>query len=143
MDIVTPEKRSAMMRAVSQKNTAPEMLLRKALHARGYRYRLHGTSLPGRPDIVFPGSRVAIFVHGCFWHGHECRAGRRPDTRREYWLPKIEENIRRDARKAQELRDLGWRTLIVWECELRRLDQAVLAVEEFVGRSPSQSVSSS
>ena len=132
MDSVSPEKRSAMMRAVAQKNTAPELLLRKTLHAHGYRYRLHAKNLPGRPDIVFPGRRAAIFVHGCFWHGHDCRAGRRPGTRRDYWLPKIEENIRRDARKTAALRDLGWRTLTVWECELRDIDRITFKVRTFL-----------
>jgi DNA mismatch endonuclease (patch repair protein) len=136
MDIVTREKRSAMMRAVAQKNTAPELILRKALHAHGYRYRLHGKNLPGRPDIVFPGRRAAIFVHGCFWHGHDCRAGRRPGTRRDYWhywLPKIEENITRDARKVAALRDLGWRALTVWECELRDMDRIMPSIRTFLG----------
>jgi DNA mismatch endonuclease (patch repair protein) len=132
MDIVSPQKRSAMMRAVNQKNTAPELRLRKALHALGYRYRLHPKELPGRPDLAFPSRRATIFVHGCFWHGHDCRAGRLPSSRTDYWLPKIAENQRRDARKRAELEALGWRVLTVWECELEKPEEAVSAAAFFL-----------
>lgn len=120
------------MRAVKQKNTAPELRLRKALHALGHRYRLHPKSLPGRPDLVFPSRRAAIFVHGCFWHGHDCRAGRQPSSRTEYWLPKIAENQRRDARKRAELEALGWRVLTIWECEVNRLQEILTSVTSFL-----------
>ena len=113
------ETRSRIMRAVRQRNTAPEMKLRRALHAAGGRYRLHVRALPGSPDLVFPRRRLAVFVHGCFWHAHDCRAGRPPATRTDYWLPKLEENRRRDVRKIDALRALGWRVEVVWECELR------------------------
>lgn len=116
------ELRSRMMRAVKQKNTRPEIVLRKALFAAGARYRLHGKGLPGTPDLVFPGKKLAVFVHGCFWHGHACRAGRAPATRREYWLPKIDGNRARDARKIAELEALGWRVEVVWQCSLRDAD---------------------
>jgi len=106
------------MRAVKQKNTRPEILLRTALFAAGARYRLHDKKLPGTPDIVFPGKKLAVFVHGCFWHGHDCRAGRSPATRKEYWLPKIGANRARDARKIADLERLGWRVEVVWQCEL-------------------------
>jgi len=119
MDILTPEQRSTRMAAVRQKHTTPELRLRRLLHAAGYRYRLHRRDLPGTPDIVFPGRRKAIFVNGCFWHGHDCRAGRLPATNQSYWDGKIEANVRRDARKGAELQELGWRTLTVWQCELR------------------------
>ena len=132
MDIVSPEKRSAMMRAVGQKNTKPELRLRKALHALGYRYRLHTKHLPGRPDLVFPRLRAAIFVHGCFWHGHDCRAGRRPSSNSTYWEPKIEANQIRDARKEAELKDAGWRVLAIWECELKTMDTAIHKVRRFL-----------
>jgi DNA mismatch endonuclease (patch repair protein) len=98
------------MRAVRQKDTRPELRLRRAIHAAGGRYRLHVRVLPGTPDLVFPRGGLAVFVHGCFWHGHDCRAGR---------PPKLDENRRRDARKIEELRDLGWRVEVVWECELK------------------------
>lgn len=132
MDIVPPATRSAIMRAVRQKHTGPELRLRKALHALGYRYRLHPKHLPGRPDLAFPSRRAAIFVHGCFWHGHDCRAGRRPSSRTEYWLPKIAENQRRDARKRAELEALGWRVLTVWECELNTLEETASATASFL-----------
>jgi DNA mismatch endonuclease (patch repair protein) len=113
------ETRSKIMRAVRQKDTRPELRLRRAIHAAGGRYRLHDRALPGSPDLVFPRRRLAVFVHGCFWHWHDCRAGRPPATRTEYWLPKLAENRRRDARKIEELRALGWRVEVVWECELK------------------------
>ena len=116
------ETRSRIMRAVRQRDTAPELRLRRALHAAGARYRLHVRALPGSPDLVFPGRKLAVFVHGCFWHAHTCRAGRPPATRTDYWLPKLEENRRRDARKIAELRALGWRVEVVWECELKEAD---------------------
>ena len=105
------------MRAVRRKNTAPEMQVRRILHAAGYRYRLHAQSLPGSPDIVFPRRKKVIFVHGCFWHGHECRAGRPPQSRQDYWLPKIAKNKTRDALAVEALSLKGWTSLIVWECE--------------------------
>lgn len=132
MDTVPPEIRSAIMRAVRQKNTGPELRLRKALHALGYRYRLHPTTLPGRPDLAFPRRRAVIFVHGCFWHGHDCRAGRRPTSRTDYWLPKIAENQRRDARKCAELEARGWSVLTVWECEVDRLEETLFSVTSFL-----------
>jgi DNA mismatch endonuclease (patch repair protein) len=135
VDIVPAEKRSAMMRAVRQRNTDPERRLRTALHALGYRYRLHDRRLPGRPDIVFPGRRAVIFVHGCFWHGHDCRAGARPASHREYWIPKIDGNRLRDARKEAALRELGWRVMTVWECQIRHLDEVVPSVRAFLERT--------
>jgi len=122
------------MSRVRQKNTAPEMRLRKRLHAEGLRYVLHSRSLPGRPDIAFPRYRTVVFVHGCFWHGHDCRSGRRPSTNQEYWFEKIAANQIRDARKVAELEDQGWRVITVWECETKgsRLDQTVAAVIAFI-----------
>jgi DNA mismatch endonuclease, patch repair protein len=131
-DRVTPERRSFIMSRVGQKNTAPEMALRRALHRLGYRFRLHRRDLPGSPDIVFPSRRKVVFVHGCFWHGHDCRWGRLPKSRQEYWLPKIETNRERDKRALTELRDAGWEPLVVWQCELRDLEGAVDRVEAFL-----------
>jgi DNA mismatch endonuclease (patch repair protein) len=119
MDTVCKETRSRMMRAVRRRNTGPELALRRSLHAAGLRFRLHRGDLPGTPDIVLPGRRIAIFVHGCFWHGHECRAGRAPTSREFYWVPKIAENRARDARKTAALEALGWRVVTVWACEIR------------------------
>lgn len=107
------------MRGIRQAGTKPEIDLRRALHARGLRYRLNAADLPGRPDIVFPRYGVALFVHGCFWHGHVCPAGRVPTTRRDYWVSKVADNKARDKRKATALRRLGWRVLTVWACRLR------------------------
>jgi DNA mismatch endonuclease (patch repair protein) len=119
MDTVSKETRSRMMRAVGRRNTGPELAVRRALHAAGLRFRLHRRDLPGTPDIVLPRRRVAIFVHGCFWHGHDCRAGRAPVSRESYWGPKIVENRARDARQAAALEALGWTVLTIWECETR------------------------
>lgn len=118
-DFLSPRARSARMARVRQAGTSPELIVRRALHALGFRFRLNPATLPGRPDIVLPRYKVAVFIHGCFWHGHTCRAGRMPAVRPEYWLPKIQENRRRDRRKRDALRSLGWRVLTVWECRLR------------------------
>jgi DNA mismatch endonuclease (patch repair protein) len=115
----TDERRSSVMRAVKSKDTAPEMQVRRFVHALGYRYRLHRDDLPGKPDLVFPKLKRVIFVHGCFWHGHQCiRGSRVPKTNREYWIRKIERNCRRDVASVQTLRSMGWSTHIVWECQL-------------------------
>jgi DNA mismatch endonuclease (patch repair protein) len=107
------------MRAVRRSDTAPEMAVRRLLHRAGYRYRLHDVRLPGRPDVVFRRRRKVIFVHGCFWHGHECRKGRLPKSRVDYWQARIERNRLRDARAMAALEADGWRCLVVWECETR------------------------
>lgn len=107
------------MAGIRGADTKPEMLLRRALHARGFRYRLHGKHLPGRPDIVLPRHRAVIFTHGCFWHGHDCPLFRLPGTRREFWEAKIARNRERDAEVAEALRAAGWRRLTVWECAMR------------------------
>lgn len=118
-DTRSPAQRRRIMQAVKSKDTGPEWAVRRALFAKGYRYRLYPKTLPGRPDIAFPGRKKAIFVHGCFWHGHGCTKGRLPKSRLEYWGPKIEENKRRDARKIAELEAMGWRATVVWECEIK------------------------
>lgn len=119
MDVHTPAARSRNMRAIKGKNTKPELALRKALFAQGYRYRLHDKKLPGRPDIVLPKYRTAIFVHGCFFHGHGCSTFKWPATRAGFWRAKIEGNRARDERQQAKLRELGWQVLVVWECELK------------------------
>ncbi|MBB6357199.1 very short patch repair endonuclease [Aminobacter aganoensis] len=116
--------RSRMMRAVKSKNTAPEMIVRKIVHRMGYRFRLHRKNLPGHPDLVFPSRRLALFVHGCFWHGHDCaRGARSPKTNAQYWAQKIERNRKRDAATLEALSQEGWRSCVVWECELREQEQ--------------------
>lgn len=120
-DIVDPETRSRMMSRIRSRNTRPEVGLRRALHARGLRYRLHDPRLPGRPDIVFPRFRAACFVHGCFWHRHPgCRYATTPATRRDFWAAKFSANVERDARNRLELLAVRWRVAVVWECTLRR-----------------------
>jgi DNA mismatch endonuclease (patch repair protein) len=118
-DSLTSEQRSERMRCVRRNDTALEVLVRKELHRRGLRYRLGGCGLPGRPDIVFPRRRAVVFVHGCFWHAHDCRLGRRPTSNAAFWEQKAFANKARDARKEAELRSLGWRVFVVWQCELR------------------------
>lgn len=111
------------MRAVKSKNTAPELLVRKLIYSLGYRYRLHSASLPGKPDIIFTNRKKAIFIHGCFWHGHDCKRGDRiPATNTEYWLQKIEKNKARDIQTMEKLIHEGWAVLILWECELKKSD---------------------
>lgn len=107
------------MQSVGTRNTGPELAVRRVLHALGLRFRVHRRDLPGRPDIVLARYRTAIFVHGCFWHGHDCPKGRLPKSRPEYWAPKIDATRLRDARAVQALTDGGWQSLIVWQCELR------------------------
>ena len=119
-DRLTPEARSALMARIGGKDTQPERAVRRLLHAMGFRFRLHRRDLPGTPDIVLPGRRKAIFVHGCFWHGHDCGRARLPKTRLHYWGPKIAANRARDARKTAALRRAGWSVAAVWECQLRK-----------------------
>lgn len=109
------------MAGIKGKNTRPEIAVRKALHAAGYRFRLHRKDLPGKPDIVLPKYRTVIFVHGCFWHGHMCKNFKWPKTRPEFWREKIEGNVERDKRAVALLNNLGWNIVVVWECEVRRL----------------------
>jgi DNA mismatch endonuclease (patch repair protein) len=119
-DVYSAEKRSAVMRRVKGKNTSPELAVRKALTALGARYRLHRADLPGKPDIVLPGRRLAIFVHGCFWHGHDCARGSRvPKQHQEYWVAKVARNRARDAVNHEALAAREWRVETVWECELK------------------------
>ena len=119
-DVYSPQKRSAVMRRVKGKDTAPELKVRKALTSLGARYRLHRKDLPGSPDIVLPGRKVALFVHGCFWHGHDCARGSRvPKQNREYWVSKVDRNRARDAKSLEALTALGWRVETVWECDLK------------------------
>ena len=121
-DIFTPEKRAAIMRAVKSRDTGPEVALRKALFAKGFRYRLCAKDLPGKPDIVLPKYRAVIFVHGCFWHGHDCPRGRRaPNTNARYWRAKIARNVERDHKAVAALQRSSWRVKISWECDLKDL----------------------
>ncbi|TAT87199.1 DNA mismatch endonuclease Vsr [Rhizobium ruizarguesonis] len=118
-DIVSPEKRSAMMAGIRGKDTKPEIAIRKALFALGWRYRIHDKRLPGKPDLVFPKRKAVVFVEGCFWHGHDCHLFKMPSSRQDFWQTKIEGNRQRDARVRTELQVQGWRYLTVWECALK------------------------
>jgi DNA mismatch endonuclease (patch repair protein) len=118
-DVHDSETRRRNMAAIRGTGTKPELLIRRGLHARGFRYRLHDRKLPGRPDIVFPKYRAVLFVNGCFWHGHECAAFRWPGTRQEFWYEKISGNSARDARNRERLLAEGWRVAVVWECALK------------------------
>ncbi|HNR77806.1 MAG TPA: very short patch repair endonuclease [Parvularculaceae bacterium] len=121
-DIFSPEKRSEIMRAVKGRDTKPEIALRKALFAKGFRYRLNVKTLPGKPDIVFPKRRAVIFVHGCFWHGHDCPRGKRkPKTNSGYWALKIKNNVKRDHAAVAALQRQNWSVKISWECDLKDL----------------------
>lgn len=122
VDILTRQARSELMARVRQKDTAPELVVRKALHAAGLRYVLHPRDLPGRPDLSFPKYRTVLFVHGCFWHGHDCRAGRAPSSNKDYWTSKIAQNRSRDSRQKTELEAKGWRVLTLWECATKSAD---------------------
>ena len=122
------------MSRIRGKDTTPEMAVRRALHGMGYRFRLHGRKLPGRPDIVLPKHRTVVFVHGCFWHRHrKCKNCTTPTTRRAWWLEKLEGNAARDRLHKQALRKLGWKVVVVWECESEKTDFAV-RLEERVAR---------
>ena len=119
MDVVAPEVRSRMMSGIRTRDTKPEITFRKALHRRGFRYRLHPRNVPGKPDFVLPRYRIAVFVHGCFWHYHDCSLFKMPSTRQSFWQAKLSRNRDRDAEVAAALRSTRWRRLTVWECSLR------------------------
>ena len=127
----TPENRSRIMRAVKDRDTKPEMAVRRMVHAMGCRYRLHRKDLPGKPDLVFTSRKKIIFVHGCFWHGHDCARGARvPKSNRDYWETKIKRNMDRDRKARMALLENGWGVLTVWECELKKSD----ALRNRIGR---------
>lgn len=139
-DIVSPAKRSLMMAGIKGKNTKPEILIRSALHRKGFRFRIHQKSLPGNPDLVFPKYKAVVFVHGCFWHGHTCSLFKMPSTRTEFWENKIAGNRSNDAKKEGELRASGWRILVIWECSLR--GKMKLPFDEVIEKSTNWLISS-
>lgn len=133
MDTLSPKERSERMARVRSKDTKPEMAVRRLVHGMGYRYRLHGRRLPGRPDMVFASRRKVVFVHGCFWHRHaNCKLARLPKSRLDFWLPKLERNRERDQEVRLDLRELGWKTLVVWECEVSDLDKLATRIARFL-----------
>jgi DNA mismatch endonuclease, patch repair protein len=122
------------MRAIKSKDTKPELVVRKLIHGLGYRYRLHRKELPGHPDLVFARRRKVIFVHGCFWHGHDCKRGNRaPKENAEYWRQKIDRNKERDLKHKSALREAGWDILIIWECELKDVTALEGRIQHFLG----------
>jgi DNA mismatch endonuclease (patch repair protein) len=134
-DVHTPEQRSRNMAAIRGKNTTPEIAVRSLLHLLGYRFRLHRKDLPGKPDIVLPRHNAVIFVHGCFWHCHACRYGRvKPATRADFWAAKRQSNVDRDRRNRAALRKLGWRVLVLWECEIANPDRLRSRLLKFFSR---------
>lgn len=134
-DIVDPKRRSEMMAGIRSQNTAPELAVRRIAHRMGLRFRLHRKGLPGRPDLVFPRHGLAVFVHGCFWHRHEgCRHASMPKSRTATWAGKFAANVERDARQQTALESLGWRVLVVWECETKNEAAVERRLAELIGR---------
>ncbi|MBZ5678255.1 MAG: very short patch repair endonuclease [Acidobacteriia bacterium] len=139
MDVLSPKQRAECMSAIRGKDTAPELSVRRALYALGHRYRLHVPYLPGRPDIVFPAKKRIILVNGCFWHRHNCKAGRSmPSVRRTFWMEKLQNNVRRDRLTIQRLRRLGWRVLVVWQCQLlpKKIEGSMARMVTFLDKKP-------
>jgi DNA mismatch endonuclease Vsr len=128
-----PEARRRNMAAIRGSHTKPELRVRRLLHALGYRYRLHGKDLPGRPDMVFPARRKVVFVHGCFWHRHDCRNSVLPKARREWWDAKLQRNVERDAANVAALELLGWSILTIWECDAKNEVKIAASVQRFLG----------
>lgn len=141
-DIFSEEKRSYVMSRIKSKDTKPEMIVRKYLHAQGFRYGLHNARLPGKPDLVLRKYKTCIFVNGCFWHGHKhCKAGTRiPETRTEWWKEKLSNNRKRDLRKVAELLDLNWNVITVWECDLKikKREQTLIQLTQQLIQNQSQ-----
>jgi DNA mismatch endonuclease (patch repair protein) len=132
----TSPERSWVMSRVGQKDTKPEMIVRRLVHRMGYRYRLHRRDLPGSPDLVFSQRKKVIFVHGCFWHAHAddtCNLSRPPKTRLDYWGPKLARNSARDKDNEGKLRSAGWEVMVIWECQLRTIDKLSIDIVEFLG----------
>ncbi len=133
MDVFTKEKRSWIMSKIKGKDTKPERLVRSLLHGMGYRFRLHHRDLPGNPDIVLPKHRKVIFVHGCFWHGHEdCSRSKRPSSNRRFWNDKLNKNIQRDKNNILALSDMGWTPLIIWTCEIKDIKPLKKKLQKFL-----------
>lgn len=138
VDTLSRDERSERMSRVRGKDTKPEMIIRRIVHRLGYRYRLHSRHLPGKPDLVFPGRRKAIFVHGCYWHRHQdptCKLARLPKSRLDFWIPKLEANRRRDEENTTKLNASGWKVLEVWECQIKQKEKLVDSIRNFLESS--------
>jgi DNA mismatch endonuclease (patch repair protein) len=133
MDNLSPKERSAQMAKVRSKDTKPEMFVRRLVYSMGYRYRLHRSDLPGKPDMVFGPRRKVIFIHGCFWHGHYCSLGRIPKSRVEFWTAKIVGNRARDEKHIEKLRACEWQTLTIWECQIKDVTSVKGRIKSFLG----------
>jgi DNA mismatch endonuclease (patch repair protein) len=139
MDTLDKNRRSELMAKVKQKDTEPEILVRRYLFSKGFRYRVNVKTLSGSPDIVLPKYRTAIFVHGCFWHGHTCRAGHLPSSNLDYWQAKIKKNVERDQRKIENLKEQGWNVIVVWQCEIKTLKERNLRLSNLITQIKSES----
>ena len=138
-DIVDRDKRSEIMSRIRNRDTTPEMIVRRMAHRLGFRFRLHRKDLPGSPDIVFPRHRAVIMVHGCFWHRHSgCKHASSPQTRVRFWEEKFKGNVVRDRRNETALRELGWRVMVIWECETKDRDAVIKRIAGFLGREESE-----
>lgn len=131
-DIYSKSKRSDIMSKISGKETKPEILVRKFLFSRGYRFRKNAKELPGKPDIVLPKYKTIIFVHGCFWHGHSCKRGTLPESNREFWQEKINKNIERDSRNILQLKEKGWSVIIIWQCEMKNKEDKEIRFNKLI-----------
>lgn len=136
IDTLTPMERSERMSLIKERDSRPEMVVRRLVHGLGYRYRLHRRDLPGRPDLVFGKRQKIIFLHGCFWHRHDdsaCKLARLPKTRLDFWLSKLEANRARDVKNQERLKEMGWDYLVIWECQLRDKEQLAKRIQSFLG----------
>lgn len=133
VDNLTPERRSRLMSRVRGKDTKPEMIVRRIAHKLGYRFRLHRRDLPGSPDLVFTGRKKVVFVHGCYWHRHGCTKTTTPKTNTEFWQKKFDENVMRDNKNLRDLEELGWGTMVVWQCETERRGKIAERLVKFLG----------
>lgn len=134
VDSLTPEQRSERMSRIRAKDSKVEMVVRRTVHGMGFRYRLHAANLPGKPDLIFPRRKKVIFVHGCFWHRHDCKLGRVPKSRLDFWLPKLDKNKERDRANREALTALGWECLTIWECEINNKEALGARLKQFLGR---------
>ena len=135
-DIFSKAKRSKIMSKITGKDTKPELIIRKALFSEGYRYRLHRKDLPGKPDIVFTSRKKVIFINGCFWHGHNCKRATLPATNKDFWKKKIDGNKKRDKKNLSKLKSMGWKTLTIWQCKIKKktIEVQIDKIKSFLGQ---------